>query len=699
MTSAPSTLPSKWFNRLVLASWLCTTGINLQSQPMPAEEIRTEMEKTLGVLAQYDYDKSRCWLTDMQELMMEAYGNPEAIPGVESLMINFLQSDATVAGKQYVCRQLGVMGTARTVPVLSDLLRTPGMAGTALLALEKIPGAEADQALLEVLEEGDEPLQIAIINSLAARQVKDAVMPLTIMMHSDSEKLALAAIAALGSIGGVKAAEKMDDFDHEAGASLKWALLDARLKCADRLMEEGEREKAAGIYGQVFEADPPPTLKYNALAGKFATSGEDPYRFISDHLRQEDPAFHPYVIRLVYQLDNSHGLGRIFDDLHGTENIPKSHLFAALAAIMDPSVHGEVIASLMDREEKQDVRMSAIRALSSIGEPSDVLLLAALAASPSGPEKELARQSLYMLPGAGTNKTIRSGIREENGGIRAELIRSTGERNMEGVAGLLFEYASDPDPNVRVESIRALGKLATPDMMTDLIKVLSQTDTRRERQEAERAIYAVTQKMPENVDKSASIIEALGDIQAAEALTSLINLIGMIGDGKDLAVLREYLDSGEEEVQLAVIRAMSGWPDAGPMQDLKQLVSTTGDQRKHTLALRGYVDVTLVDERLSDAEKLREIRHAFDISATTAESRIVISGLSRIGSLEALDMAVGLLEEPGLRKEAEAAIVRIAEATSWEYPEETSRRMRSVIEKIDDEESARRIQRILERIN
>ena len=147
MTQALSTFLIKSFKRLVLLSFLLTTGINLRAQEISAGEIHTEMGKILDVLAVYDYDKSRNWMPDLQYLMMEVYNNSEAISEVEPIMLEFLQSDATAAGKQYVCRELGVTGTARSVPVLSELLVAPGMAGTALLALEKIPGARADQAL------------------------------------------------------------------------------------------------------------------------------------------------------------------------------------------------------------------------------------------------------------------------------------------------------------------------------------------------------------------------------------------------------------------------------------------------------------------------------------------------------------------------------------------------------------------------
>ena len=668
-----------------------------QATVMSGQSVRTDMEKILEILAAYDFDESRSWMPDLQRLMTEIYNNSDAIDEIEPLMIGFLESDATAAGKQYVCRELGNIGTARSVPVLSSLLTVPGMAGTALLALEKIPGSEAELALLKVLEEGDKDLQIAAVNSLAARQADKAVFTLEKLLYSDHEPLVLATVSALGSIGGAEAARALQEFT--TVAPLKWHVLDAMLRCADRMREEGNAANAAGIYEQVYQADPPQTLKYNALSGLFCAVAGDPYPFISKHLRQATPGFQPYVIRLVYRLDGSHELGRLFDDLPDASPGLKCRLMAALAAIGDPSVRPSVLASLMDEDEPPVVRMTAIRALAGIGEPSDALLLAKLAASSGGAEKELAREGLCMLRGSATNDSIRSGIMGNTGAIRAELIRSTGERNMPGTTGLLFEFASDPDGNVRVESIRALGRLAFPEWLPDLVTLLMQADTRKERQEAERAVFAVTQKIPENAKRSGSVIDALEDARDPVAITSLVNIIGMIGDDEDLDVLRAQLASGEEEVQLVVIRAMSGWPDAGPMEDLKKLASSTEDQRKHTLALRGYVSVVLADGQMSSGDKFREIRQAFDLAGNVPESRIVMAGLGRIGTLDALDLAISLLDDPALKREAEVAVARIAEETGWGHPEETGRRLNEVLEKIENEEVGERIHRILERIN
>jgi HEAT repeat protein len=638
-------------------------------------------------------------MPDFQSLMKQTYKHPGAIEEIEPLMVDFLLSDATPAGKQYVCRELGLIGTRSSIPALSELLLNPGMAGTSLLALEKIPGREADQALLKALEDGDDRLQLAVINSLAARQVMEAINPLARRIYSQNEKIALSAIFALGTIGGNRAASILGDYIQKAPAFLKWSAMDAFLKCANGMLEEGDTENAEKIYEEVFKADPPLTLRYNALAGKFKTSSGDSYQFILDHLRQEDPDFHPQIVQLIYQLDDSHELGRIFEDLQGSENIPTSHLITALASIGDHSVRPRVLASLVPGKEKKEIRMTAIRALAVIGEPEDALLLADQAAALTGQDKEVARQSLYMLPGGHTNEIILSGIQDKTGAARTELIRSTGERNMVDATGLLFELASDPDGKVRMEAIRALGKLVSPENLSGLVSVHVQTGNRRERQEAERAIFAVTQKMPDTADRTALIINELKKTKNPEIQASLVNIIGLISDGKDLNILREYLKSGEEEVQLAVIRAFSGWPDASPMKDLQVLASSTEDQRKHTLALRGYVAVVGADNKMSPDEKLTEIRYAYELSASTAEEKIVISGLSRIGSLKALEMAVELQGDPAVKGEAEAAIVRIADQTSWEFPEETARHLISVLGKIENETVEQRINMILERIH
>ena len=75
------------------------------------------------------------------------------------------RSDASQGGKMIICRELGNIGSEASVPVLSDLLSDPELSGTALLALEKIPGAAADKALRDALLQSGNKTKIAHINA------------------------------------------------------------------------------------------------------------------------------------------------------------------------------------------------------------------------------------------------------------------------------------------------------------------------------------------------------------------------------------------------------------------------------------------------------------------------------------------------------------------------------------------------------
>jgi len=671
-----------------------TTGLILAQRPS-VQQATAELEGLLSTLAGYEYDHSRDWLPEFQDFMKKAYGDPQVRSATEEMLIDFVQSDAPVAGKQYVCRVLGNIGTEASVPVLSKALSDKNLTETVLLALEKIPGHQAERALIKGVGSEDDEIKAAVINSLAFRGVNDAVPQIASCMKSRNRTLVLASVDALGTIGGKKAAEALEGFAPEAGMHLKEPLMDAQLRCANGFLESGEVEKAGKIYEQVYRSDPSLPLKYNAMLGMLKTSPGDPVSFAMDLLGSEKAEFHPYVLRMLTRVEteNLEGLFRELPDLPAASKV---RLISLAAVKKDRDCRQWILEGVSG--ENQDIRLASIRALGKVGNPEDAWVLAGLAAERRGPEREAARQSLYMLPGPGVNRVVMDGISHAEAGVQAELISAAGQRNITESVRLLFETATVTDRDVSTESIRALGRLAPPDRIEDMIGLLVRSSGTRERQEIERAIFSLTQKIPPGSDRSEAITGTISEIENPEVQASLISVLGMINDSKDLDVIRRYLHSGDEILQISSIRALSGWNNAAPMQDLKEIAGTTGDQRKHTLALKGYVDVMNADPQLSNQEKFKEIQHAFSLAGNQAEYRIVISGLGRIHSLDALEMAIGLLEKPELKQEAEAAILSIAGETSWGYPRETTAALEKIRGSLENERVIRGINRILDRI-
>jgi len=140
---------------------------------------------------------------------------------------------------------------------------------------------------------------------------------------------------------------------------------------------------------------------------------------------------------------------------------------------------------------------------------------------------------------------------------------------------------------------------------------------------------------------------------------------------------------------------LSVWPDAAPLDDLRQIIASSDDVKVHNLAMNGYVRMIQIDDAMNEEEKSEAFQHAFELAGNIDEQRIVVSGLSKVGARGALQMAVGLLDNPDLRSEAEAAIASIARPLGNRDPEYTRAELNKIIETTDDDEFRARLQEIL----
>jgi len=673
------------------------TGFQAVSQVTPTHETIIHVEKLLHVISGYEYDKSRAWLQEFQIVMQEVYLDPLAMNETEKLMLRFLQSDATLPGKQFVCKHLGTIATKNSVPVLKEMLKNESTAEMAIPVLERISDPIAGKAMMNYLKKSEKKTKVAIINSLGACRYDKAVKLLAKLVYDSDPMISGSSISALGSIGTNEAAEILKTATSKLTGDVKWQVMDAWLKCADRFVKENKLADAWIIYQEVYNSDPAAFLRKAALRGMFLITTENPVDFIIKHLQINDSEILPAVISLIYELPDNSSPGRIYKETTGLSGKDQIYLFTAIASTGDRSIHPVIVDAINHNDP--EVRIEGLKALAKIGDSADVLFLAEKASTLRGMERDHARESLYTLAGPDIDKTILFAIEGADPEIKVELIKSIGERNISSAVDLLIKLSGNSDPAVRVESIEALGKIATPDNLSDIIRILINVQSERERKIAETAIYSVMLKMPDGSHKSKDLIAILPTMNDPLTLNSIIAILGEIGDNRDYPVLKEYLKSEYPEIQLAAIRALSKWPDATPKEDLKAIAETTDDIRKHMLALRGYVQVVIADENFTEDQKYAEIRNAFNIASGNDEQKIVLSGLGKVISLEALKFAISLMDKSELVHETEAAIMNIAYDLSWNYPRETREELNKVLQITKSEDLQREIEELLKTID
>jgi HEAT repeat protein len=158
------------------------------------------VNELMAQLKAYDWGGNRGSLAGIDDLIVAAQRHTQKQAEIEQALLEVLQSDVKLPAKEYVCRKLALIGTARCVPVLAGMLTDVDLSDCARFALEAIPDASVDDALRAALAEATGNQLVGIVNTLGERRDKKAVAALTQMKGGTDEVLSRAAEAALRKI-------------------------------------------------------------------------------------------------------------------------------------------------------------------------------------------------------------------------------------------------------------------------------------------------------------------------------------------------------------------------------------------------------------------------------------------------------------------------------------------------------------------
>lgn len=642
------------------------------------------VKKLLEEISTYDYGQSRANLTELSDIIRASYENPQELRELEKQMVKFLGTDATLAGKQFVCKQLSIIGTEQAVPALARMLTDEKTSDMARYALERIPGGAVDKALVKALGKTKGKVKVGIINSLGERTAKQATDSLSKLLKDKDEQIALAAAAALGKIGTEQTAGALRKALKQASGDLRLNVADAYLVCADKLAAAGDKDAAMAIYKKLYKSDESVRIRSGALAGMVAAAPDDAGKVVINAISSDEPEIQSVAIGLVREVPGTKIIKDSASKLPKLAVVQQVQLLSALADRGDRAALGAVVKSTESREEP--VRIAALNALGKLGDASTVDLLAEIAASTDGAERQAARDSLYRLRDPATNQRILDGIGKAEAGVKVELIRSVGERNLIGGVDKLLKTARDRDSDVRQESVRALREVAGPEYVPALLELLKDAENDTELKAIEKTIVSVTGKSP--VRNAAVIIAAIDSAQDVRVRCSLLRVLGGIGDEDSLEMLRQALADEDMEVRTAAVRALGEWPDGKLAEELLDVAASIDDAKLKTLALRGAIRLIGLESDRPVERTLELYEQAMKLATDASEKKLVLSGLADVHSFGALYLAYRCLEDEQLREEAAAAMVDIAWETAETHPQQTRILLRDVI-RLSKNESVR----------
>ncbi len=407
-------------------------------------------------------------------------------------------------------------------------------------------------------------------------------------------------------------------------------------------------------------------------------AGNEAIGIVINALKGEDESMQSMAIALVREMPGPEVTKILANELPNLSVKGQMQLLSALADRGDRIALPAVIEATQAKDES--VRVAALKAIGDLGDASSVSLLAERAAATRGAEQKAARGSLYRLRGPKVDETILKAILSAEAKVKVEFVRGIGERNIGAGVDILLKTTKDNDRSVRRDSIKVLKTIAGPNDLPALVKMLTSVQSSADRREAEKTVTVVAHKIRDESKQAQVVLAALPSVEDVTTRCSLLRVLGKIGDKSALGVLREGLKDKDNTVKETCIRALAEWPTAEPIADLLMVVRASKNKLHHVLALRGFVRLIGLESGRPAEETIDMYKQAMSLASDISEKKMVLSGLSNVKSLVALQMAATYLEDKDLQQEAEVAVVKIAETTIGSNPVESKAALQKVIQ-------------------
>ena len=231
------------------------------------------LDTAFEALKKFDWGADLSALNPIEEAIVAAHGKPEASKDLETRLIAALQSELSRDAKEYVCRKLAAIGSSASVPALAALVVNAEMSHMARFALERLPGAEAAQALRDALSKVNGNVKIGVISSLGACRDSAAVPMLGGLLKDNDPATARAAALALGAIGNSEAASALQVALPSANGNTP-SVVDALLSCAEALLTSNQQAAASAIYKTSAQESQPRIVRLAATRGLLACANK-----------------------------------------------------------------------------------------------------------------------------------------------------------------------------------------------------------------------------------------------------------------------------------------------------------------------------------------------------------------------------------------------------------------------------------------
>ncbi len=646
--------------------WILVGSVAISFAGVPAWA--TSVEEAWKALPHYEYGQDMGALLTIDGVVIKAMASPKSRGQCAARLADLLESNETTpAAKKYICLQLRQIGTPAEVPLLARLLTKPATSEMARQTLQAISGVEAADVLRSALSTLKGQPLVGVINSVAARNDATTVPTLIKLAGSPDPHVATAALWALGTLGGEQATTFLTNRAKQsttAGVPMSRQLAIPLLRCAAQYERAGKTAPAQVIFDQLSQRSQLAGVRRAALEGLLRLQGDQATKTVLGWLGTADKD------RRVVATGHLHALpdDQLDQLLARLPELPSSTQLAVIE--LATSQRGKTMLPIvmsMIKSDNSKLKLAGIHCLGTIGDAGAIPTLLDMF---GGNEaiSTAAQEALLNLPQKEVTAALLDALnsRAKN---REPVIAMLVKLKCYDAIDPLIEIASQTDPAVYGPALSGLRGIADPDK-TDiprLVALLLETSPGQHRDEVEKTILLVSDKLPQGTDRSKLVHAALVNVPAAQS-PKYLPLLGRLGGAKSREMIQAALQNDNVEVRAAAIRGLCNWPNAEAADQLLELAQHSETTTFRRWALRAYIRVVTLASDRPAAETLKMLQDAMKLATKDDDQRLILERTSTVRTMDAVNWLATYLDNSELGQVACASIVELAHHRFLRHP-------------------------------
>jgi HEAT repeat protein len=509
-----------------------------------------------------------------------------------------------------------------------------------------------DSLFLTALNQTTARTRIALMDSIARRQIVAAVPTLATLLSNNDPATAAAAARALGLITDHSAAVVLLAVPEPSPA----AVAAAKLALAPRLAAGSALAVLADLRARA--ADP----VHRIAALRILLQLDPSIATTLDVLDGNDTAAKHVVLESIYASRAPQIIPALAAKLSTWDALTQTAVIAAMARRGDAAAISALLKATAHEDAK--VRTAALEALGFLpGTIETMTALTKVAAGTATAENKIAKASLARLNGPALNAAILTGAERGETAWRVVLIEQIALRGLSEGLPLLVKLRADPDSAIRAAAVTALGELAPPaDNKIVLDWAIAATDA-NEQARALRALVSITLRNPDVAGRGAPLYAALESAPAELALR-LLPALGRIGGAPSAACAAKLALNVDFKLAEAALAALVRWPDDTAVAALVSVAERTTLPALRASAVSGVIAAFERNRAFWNADATALVARLLVVSAA-AESRLaLITLLKRAVDAPALALAEKSQSDPviGAAAGETAAVIRANQA-------------------------------------